>query len=137
MSALTNSRTRRAKTHARDEWRSGLACMTPLERLRRFFFIRFLLEDPRKCVHEWWVYSTAIREVSLEVHCSRCALLGAIENPTKEEWSRASGAPSEPYFVDRCVESPSGHSSVHMRVRMSPNNRLQATCETHAPEARR
>lgn len=72
--------------------------MTLLERLRRFIFIRFLLEDPKKCVHAWWVYSTAIRQVCLEVHCSRCALLGTIENPSKEEWARAYSAPREPYL---------------------------------------
>lgn len=58
---------------------------------------RYVLEDPAKCDHEWTVYSTATAQVCLELHCNKCAILGAVFDPTAEEWDEAFNAPSKPY----------------------------------------
>lgn len=50
-----------------------------------------------ECKHEWIVFSTAITEGYVIVQCSECNTIGAIENPTKEEWEDAFYAPSHPY----------------------------------------
>lgn len=71
--------------------------MSIFRKIWRFILIKYLLEDPEKCDHEWVVYSTSLQDGSLEVHCNKCALLGSVPNPTKEEWSKAFDAPSNPY----------------------------------------
>lgn len=61
------------------------------------FVRRYCLEDPAACEHEWTVYSTATRQVCLEVYCDRCAITGTVFDPSAEEWSEAFHAPSKPY----------------------------------------
>ena len=56
-----------------------------------------MLEDPATCDHEWMVYSTVLNEGWLELHCDKCALVGTVIDPSKEEWQQAFSAPSEPY----------------------------------------
>lgn len=58
---------------------------------------------------EWWVFSTALADVALLVHCPRTGATGVVRNPTKEEWAEAFHAPSNPYRWrggDERVESP-------------------------------
>jgi hypothetical protein len=62
-----------------------------------FLLKKFVFGDPKKCAHEWVVYSRALNQNCLELHCSNCALVGTVDNPTDEEWSRAFGANSKPY----------------------------------------
>lgn len=50
-----------------------------------------------QCKHEWVVFSTAINDGYVIVQCCKCDTVGAIENPTKEEWADAYDAPSHPY----------------------------------------
>ena len=50
-----------------------------------------------QCKHEWVVFSTAIDDGYLIVQCAKCRTIGAVEDPTKEEWANASRAPSQPY----------------------------------------
>lgn len=55
--------------------------------------------------HEWVVFSTALQEGWLMLQCVECGMMGTVENPTKEEWSEAFHAPSQPYrwYDDACV----------------------------------
>lgn len=46
---------------------------------------------------EWWVFSTCLGARELMLHCGLTEALSVVEKPTKEEWSRAFTAPSEPY----------------------------------------
>ena len=46
--------------------------------------------------HEWWVFSTALGEGALMCGCN-CGGFGVVEDPTKEEWSLAYYAPSNPF----------------------------------------
>jgi hypothetical protein len=50
-----------------------------------------------ECYHEWFVISTVLDEVSLMVQCANCEARGTVDDPTREEWSRAFSAPSNPY----------------------------------------
>ncbi len=50
--------------------------------------------------HEWVVFSTCLGDCSLMCQCAQCAAFGVVKNPTKEEWCRAGGAPSNPYRWD-------------------------------------
>lgn len=68
-----------------------------LIKLWQWFAIKYVFEDPKTCAHEWEVYSTALADVCLELHCSKCAIVGAVNKPTKEEWAKAFDAPSNPY----------------------------------------
>ena len=63
----------------------------------RWFFIKFIFADPKTCTHDWEVYSTALEDVCLELQCKKCAILGEVPDPTKEEWSKGYSAPSNPY----------------------------------------
>ena len=47
--------------------------------------------------HEWVVYSTAMKERWLMLQCADCGTMATVDDPTKEEWSRAFHAPSKPY----------------------------------------
>ena len=47
--------------------------------------------------HEWVVFSTCLSTIELMVECAECGAFGTIANPTKEEWSAAYTAPSNPY----------------------------------------
>ena len=58
---------------------------------------RYVLADPATCEHEWTVYSTALAQVCLELYCNKCAIHGAVLDPSAEEWSQAFEAPSKPY----------------------------------------
>jgi len=49
------------------------------------------------CEHEWMVFSTALTERCLLLGCSKCTASGSVDKPTKEEWSQAYYAPSNPY----------------------------------------
>ena len=69
--------------------------LTILRRLFRRFDRRPV--DPTTCEHDWEVYSTALAQGYLEVMCRRCGLLGDVTDPSKEEWTRAYHAPSNPY----------------------------------------
>lgn len=57
----------------------------------------YLVGDPKTCEHEWWVVSTVLTNVSLDVQCYRCGTYGNVRDPTAAEWSAAYHAPSEPY----------------------------------------
>ena len=46
---------------------------------------------------DWWVFSTATRDVVLMVECQITGAFGIIRNPTQEEWDEAFHAPSAPY----------------------------------------
>jgi|TARA_B100002003_G_scaffold190251_1_gene179162 phage FluMu protein Com len=50
-----------------------------------------------QCKHKWVVFSTAINDGYVIVQCGECKTIGAIENPTKEEWGDAYYAPDFPY----------------------------------------
>jgi hypothetical protein len=47
--------------------------------------------------HEWWVFSTALYEGWLMLYCDKTGKTGSVRDPSKEEWSRAFTAPSDPY----------------------------------------
>jgi hypothetical protein len=47
--------------------------------------------------HQWVVFSTALREGWLMLQCRTCGAHGTVDDPSKEEWSRAFHAPSAPY----------------------------------------
>jgi len=47
--------------------------------------------------HKWIVFSTLLEESWLLVKCE-CGDVGAIKDPTSEEWSEAYHAPSSPYL---------------------------------------
>lgn len=49
------------------------------------------------CDHKWVVFSTAIEDVCLMVHCVICGAHGSVDDPSREEWSEAFHAPSRPY----------------------------------------
>lgn len=51
--------------------------------------------DIRK--HDWWVFSTALKEGWLTLSCKKTGAQGVIRDPSKEEWSDAFAAPSNPY----------------------------------------
>lgn len=53
---------------------------------------------PNCSPHRWVVFSTALMQGSLMLLCLDCGAYGTVDNPTKEEWSAAFHAPSEPYF---------------------------------------
>ena len=46
--------------------------------------------------HSWTVFSTLLDESWLLVRCD-CGDVGAVKDPTEEEWSQAYHAPSSPY----------------------------------------
>lgn len=46
---------------------------------------------------EWWVVSTALADGFLMLSCSKTGANGIVRDPTKEEWSEAFSAPSNPY----------------------------------------
>ena len=50
--------------------------------------------------HEWVVFSTALRDACFMVQCVECGTSGTVDDPTKEEWSEASHAPTRPYRWD-------------------------------------
>lgn len=64
----------------------------------RKFIIKFVLQDPETCTHEWEVYCVAINDRCLELQCNNCALVGAVYNLSDEEWERGLSAPSNPYI---------------------------------------
>jgi hypothetical protein len=47
--------------------------------------------------HEWWVFSTALREGWLMLYCETTGQTGSVRDPSKEEWAKAYNAPSNPY----------------------------------------
>lgn len=47
--------------------------------------------------HEWVVYSTALQEGWLMLHCVECGAEGTIDAPSKKELSAAAYSPSRPY----------------------------------------
>jgi hypothetical protein len=47
--------------------------------------------------HEWWVFSTALKEVWLMLYCNKTGTTGSVRDPSKEEWAKAYDAPSKPY----------------------------------------
>lgn len=71
--------------------------MSLFRKLWRYVLLKYLLEDPEKCEHEWSVFSTSLHDGSLQVQCDKCAILGSVPDPTKEEWSKAYDAPSKSY----------------------------------------
>lgn len=71
--------------------------MGPLHKLKVFLLKKFILENPTTCAHEWMIYSTALNQHCLELHCNKCAVVGSVFNPTEEEWKKAFHAPDNPY----------------------------------------
>jgi len=47
--------------------------------------------------HEWWVFSTALKQGWLMLICDLTGATGSVRDPTSEEWSKAFYAPSKPY----------------------------------------
>jgi hypothetical protein len=47
--------------------------------------------------HDWEVYSTALADACLLVHCKRCKRRGRVDDYTQAEWNAAFFAPSRPY----------------------------------------
>ena len=47
--------------------------------------------------HEWVVFSTAVNKGWLMLQCVECGLHATVDDPSKEEWSKAYHAPSKPY----------------------------------------
>ena len=54
-------------------------------------------DDPETCVHEWYVFSTAVSDVSLCLECYKCGSYGAVLDPTETEWEKAYYAPKKSY----------------------------------------
>lgn len=46
---------------------------------------------------DWMVFSTAISDGVLMLECQITGAFGIVRNPSKEEWSEAFHAPSNPY----------------------------------------
>ena len=66
----------------------------------------------KECKHEWYVFSTSQQDRSLILKCRKCKRFGTIEDPTKQEWSDALMAESEPYLWEdnsRVVVWPGSH----------------------------
>ena len=69
-------------------------------RIKEHFLQKFndwITVDPASCEHEWYVVSTILSEVALQVTCSKCSTWGSVSNPTGEEWEKAVNAPNKPY----------------------------------------
>lgn len=47
--------------------------------------------------HRFVVFSTAVQDGVLLVECNECGRVGIVPDPTREEWSKAFTAPSQPY----------------------------------------
>ena len=60
--------------------------------------IKYLLEDPQTCDHEWEVYNVALKDHCLELSCKKCALVGSVHNLADEEWEKGLTSPSNPYI---------------------------------------
>jgi len=71
--------------------------MSKLRNIWKKFLVKYILEDPSTCEHEWMVYSTAINQGCLELQCTKCALVGSVNDPTEDEWERAYYADEGPY----------------------------------------
>jgi hypothetical protein len=48
-------------------------------------------------VHEWFVFSTALKEVALMLECALCGAFGTVDDPTRDEWAQAADASEHPY----------------------------------------
>jgi hypothetical protein len=72
--------------------------MNLFRRIYRKIFIKYLLEDPQTCDHEWEVYNVALNDHCLELSCNKCALVGAVYNPTEEEWEKGLASPDKPFI---------------------------------------
>lgn len=46
---------------------------------------------------EWWVFSTAIKDVVLMLTCAKTGAYGIVRDPSRVEWKAAFFAPTEPY----------------------------------------
>jgi hypothetical protein len=64
-------------------------------------------------VHEWVVFSTALKERALLVQCVDCGAIGTVDDPTREEWSEAFHAPERPYRW---------HDESRVTLRRGPNS---------------
>lgn len=71
--------------------------MSFLQKIWRKFLIKYILENPNQCEHEWEVYGTALNQVCLELQCIKCATVGSVNDPNEEEWDRAYDALENPY----------------------------------------
>ena len=60
----------------------------------------FSRPKPAKCAHSWRVIGSAVGDVSLELQCQKCLLLGSVVDPTEQEWSDAFDAAETPYIWD-------------------------------------
>ena len=72
--------------------------MTIFRKIWRKIIIKFLLENPETCSHEWEVYNVALNDHCLELSCNNCALVGSVHDLTEEEWEKGLMAPSNPYI---------------------------------------
>ena len=82
--------------------------------------------------HEWVVFSTALEEGWLMLQCVECGLHAAVDDPSKEEWSQASHAPSKPYrWQDQArVVIHEEHPADQRYVQKKPPSARK--CECHA-----
>ena len=51
----------------------------------------------KPCIHEWVVFSTALKQGWLMLQCIHCGAMGTVNDPTEEEWAAAFHAPTNPY----------------------------------------
>jgi hypothetical protein len=54
----------------------------------------------KECRHDWFVWTTFVRDITLGVSCEKCGAMGYVPKPSKAEWAKAFDAPSNPYRFD-------------------------------------
>jgi hypothetical protein len=54
-------------------------------------------ESARGESHDWLVFTTYLKPVSIGVFCRRCGCDGMVQKPTRRDWERAYDAPARPY----------------------------------------
>jgi hypothetical protein len=55
------------------------------------------LENRQASAHEWWVFSTALKQRWLMLFCEKTRQTGSVRDPSTQEWADAFTAPSKPY----------------------------------------
>jgi len=62
-----------------------------------WWLLRRVVRNPLSCDHQWSVVACVLSDGSLDVQCDRCLLWGSVEDPTEEEWTKATRALENPY----------------------------------------
>ena len=85
--------------------------------------------------HEWVVFSTALKDCCLMLECVNCGLYGTVDDPSKEEWSKAFHAPLKPYRWDDEARVRRRHQRAgRPRLGVKPTNLLHV--QKKPPSAR-